>query len=213
MIKIVFQGDSITDSGHSRDNEFNKGYGYVSMASGLLGAESPMNYEFFNRGIGGNRMHDILSRNQRDVLEIRPQIISLLGGINDVWYYLDKPGGFDKQYYTMIYEIILSEFKRNLPDTKILTFGAFVLPGDNTGDEDSDKWQAFKEGCIKCNECNKEVSERFGVTYTPLQNLFDDALLHSNEYKYWLKDGIHPTVAGHWLIANEWVKQFKSLNL
>ena len=210
MLKVVFQGDSITDSGHARDNEFNKGFGYVGMASGMLGAESPHEYEFYNRGIGGDRMHNILARNQRDVHELRPDVVSLLGGINDVWYYLDKPGGFDKAYYSMIYEIILNEIKKALPDAKIITFGTFVLPGDNTGSEDSDKWAAFCEGSRVCSECNKAVSEKFGITYTPLQNLFDEALLKRREYSYWLKDGIHPTVAGHWLIANEWISVFKS---
>ena len=68
MIKVVFQGDSITDSGRARDNDFNKGFGYAGMASGVLGAEAPLEYEFYNRGIGGDRMHNILARNQRDVL-------------------------------------------------------------------------------------------------------------------------------------------------
>ena len=209
MIKVVFQGDSITDSGRARDNDFNKGFGYAGMASGILGAEAPLEYEFYNRGIGGNRIHDILARNQRDVLELRPDVISIMGGINDVWYYLDKSGGFDKAYYTMIYEIILNEIKKALPSSKIITFGTFVLPGDNTGDVDSDKWAAFCEGSKNCSECNKAVAERMGVSFTPLQNVFDDALKLRNEYKYWLKDGIHPTAAGYWLIAREWMEAFK----
>ena len=211
MLRVIFQGDSVTDSGRARDNEFNKGFGYAGMASGILGAEHPLDFEFYNRGVGGDRMHNILARNQRDVLELKPDVVSILGGINDVWYYLDKPGGFDKTYYTMIYEIVLNEIKKALPEAKIITFGTFVLPGDNTGSEESDKWKAFSEGSARCNECNKAVSERFGVTYTPLQNIFDDGIQRRNEYSYWLKDGIHPTVAGHWLIANEWMTVFKSL--
>ena len=209
MIKVVFQGDSITDSGRARDNDFNKGFGYAGMASGVLGAEAPLEYEFYNRGIGGDRMHNILARNQRDVLELKPDVISLMCGFNDVWYYLDKSGGFDKTYYTMIYEIVLNEIKKALPNSKIITFGTFVLPGDNTGDADSDKWAAFCEGSKKCSECNKSVAERMGISFTPLQNVFDDALKMRGEYKYWLKDGIHPTAAGHWLIAREWMEAFK----
>lgn len=209
MLKVVFQGDSVTDAGHARDNEFNKGFGYAGMASGILGAEYPLEFEFFNRGIGGDRMHNILARNQRDVIELKPNVVSILGGINDVWYYLDKDGGFDNTYYTMIYEIVLNELKKALPETKIITFGTFVLPGDNTGSDDSDKWAAFCAGSQKCNECNKAVAERMGISYTPLQRVFDDALKLRNEYKYWLKDGIHPTAAGHWLIAREWIAAFK----
>ena len=174
------------------------------------GFQRKINFTNIKRNISAIAKLGAASKNARKLLlELKPDVISLMGGVNDVWYYLDKSGGFDKTYYTMIYEIILNEIKKALPNSKIITFGTFVLPGDNTGDADSDKWAAFCEGSKKCSECNKSVAERMGISFTPLQNVFDDALKMRGEYKYWLKDGIHPTAAGHWLIAREWMEAFK----
>lgn len=211
MIKVVFQGDSITDAGRNRQKDFNRGYGYSAMASGVIGAQSPGEYIFINRGIGGNRIHDILARNEEDVIAHSPKVVSLLAGVNDVWYYLDKAGGFDSKYYSGVLEEILSGINKSLPKTKIMLFAPFVLPGSNTGLENSEKWAAFKSGTQLCEACTKSVAQRFGCVYTPLQNIFDNAVKEYPDCSYWLMDGIHPTASGHWLITNEWISAFNSI--
>lgn len=87
--RILFQGDSITDAGRSRENDEWKGRGYATLVSAKLGFDEPNQYEFFNRGIGGNRSVDLLARIKSDVINLKPDVMSILIGVNDVWHEVD----------------------------------------------------------------------------------------------------------------------------
>ncbi|MBQ9920892.1 MAG: lysophospholipase, partial [Clostridia bacterium] len=85
-MRILFQGDSITDAGRARDNDINLGTGYPMLVKATLGFEEPGKYEFFNRGISGNRVVDLYARIKNDIINLKPDVMSILIGVNDVWH-------------------------------------------------------------------------------------------------------------------------------
>ena len=93
-MKILFQGDSITDCGRSRENNINVGTGYALLVKSALGFEEPAAHEFLNRGISGNRIVDVYARIKKDIINLKPDVMSLLIGVNDVWHETgDSPNG------------------------------------------------------------------------------------------------------------------------
>lgn len=78
ILKILFQGDSITDAGRGRDNDANVGTGYALLVKASLGFESYGKYEFYNRGISGNRIVDVYARIKSDIINLKPDVMSIL---------------------------------------------------------------------------------------------------------------------------------------
>jgi len=108
-MKILFQGDSIT-----------AGQIYVNMVSGRLGADYPGEHEFINRGISGNRVVDIYARIKKDIINLKPDFMSILIGVNDVWHEVDYMNdGVDADKYGMVYELLIQEVKAALPISKL----------------------------------------------------------------------------------------------
>lgn len=206
-MKILFQGDSITDAGRARDNDANVGLGYPHLVKASLGFEEPGKYEFFNRGISGNRIVDLYARIKADIINIRPDVMSILIGVNDVWHeYAPNPNGVDAEKYFKVYDMLIEEVKQALPDIKIMILEPFVLKGFGT----EEKWEEFRKETELRAVMAKKIADKYGFTYITLQDKFDE-LCQKADAAYWLHDGVHPTPMGHELIKNEWIKAFKSL--
>ena len=206
MKRILFQGDSITDAGRSRDNDRMKGAGYPTLVAAKLGFEEPNKYEFLNRGISGNRSVDLLARIKCDIINLKPDIMSVLIGINDVWHELDHQNGVDAKSYEIIYDMLISQVKEALPDIKIMILEPFVLKGTAT----EEWWDTFRAETEKMAAAAKRIAEKHNLPFISLLEKFDNAALTA-PCDCWLIDGVHPTSAGHELIAREWVKEFKKL--
>ncbi len=129
MKRILFQGDSITDWFRAKDRDDVLGSNYVSMISGELGLKYPNKYEFINRGISGNRSIDILGRTQKDIVALKPDYMSILVGVNDVWHGLEWNNGISPERYEIYYNMIIEETKESLPDIKIMILEPFILKG------------------------------------------------------------------------------------
>lgn len=206
-MRILFQGDSITDALRIREEELDLGLGYPLLVKGTLGTDEPGKYEFYNRGISGNRVVDLYARIKKDILNIKPDVMSILVGVNDVWHEIgDSPNGVDEDKYFKIYSMLIEEIKEALPDIKIIILGAFVLKGTAT----EENFDYFIKEVPKRAQKAKEIAEKYNLTYVPLQDKFDEAV-KSAPADYWLKDGVHPTVNGHEIIKREWIKAFKNL--
>ena len=121
-MKILFQGDSITDVGRNREDINSAGCGYPLLVKAQLGFEEPQKYEFINKGISGNRIVDIYARMKCDILHIKPDVMSILIGINDVWHDVigEVPNGVDNDKFFKIYSMLIEEIKAELPDIKII---------------------------------------------------------------------------------------------
>lgn len=209
---ILFQGDSITDAGWPKPTGTNLGHGYANMVTGALGAQEPFRYTFYNRGISGNRVVDVYARIKEDIINLKPDYMSLLIGVNDVWHEYTCQNGVDTEKYEKIYNMLLDEIRAALPNIKIMLLEPFVLPGSATENtpENPDRWEFFRKEVDLHRAAAKRVAEKQGLLFVPLQDLFNKVNEGAPE-GYWLYDGVHPSPAGHELIKNEWLKAFEQL--
>ena len=202
-MRILFQGDSITDASRNRESDHNRGDGYATIVSARLGFDHPGKYEFINRGIGGNRVADLVGRIKRDIVYLKPDVMSILIGVNDVWHEFEVQNGIDVELYEKLYDLLIVEVKKELPDLRIMIMEPFVLKGEAT----SEKWDVFRYEVGLRAAAAKRVAAKHGLEFIPLQGVFDAALEKAPE-SYWLIDGVHPSAMGHELIAREWIKVF-----
>ena len=210
MKRILFQGDSITDCGRARENDAHVGTGYALLVKSQLGFENPGEYEFYNRGISGNRIVDLYARIKADIINLAPDYISILIGVNDVWHEFGVHNGVDADKYEKIYCMLIEEIKEALPDVKIMIMEPFCLKGSGTEDteEEPNKWNVFYAEVRKRAEKAKKVAEKYNLTFVELQSVFDK-VAEIEECTYWLIDGVHPTAMGHELLKREWMKAFE----
>jgi len=198
MKTIVFQGDSITDAGRNRNNDNERGIGYPTLVAAELGYKYPGEYVFINEGVSGNRIVDLYARVKRDIIHRRPDYLTILIGINDVWHELNERNGVDNKKFFKVYCDLIEEIKAVLPDIKIFILEPFVLRASAT----SKNWAVFRRETEMRAASAKAVAEKYDLTFIPLQEKFDEAEKKA-EASYWLLDGVHPSAAGHELIARE----------
>ncbi len=205
MKTFLFQGDSITDAGRSRDNDILRGFGYPTLVSAELLYDHPGEFACINRGIGGNRVVDLYARIKKDFINLRPDYLSILIGVNDVWHeYAAEPNGVSDERYFKVYDLLIEELRAELPDTKIYILEPFVLKGAGT----EAHWEEFDREVRLRAKSAKRIAEKYNLTFIPLQDKFD-AMCEKCEVSYWLWDGVHPTAAGHELIARSLIEAVK----
>ena len=212
MIKrILFQGDSITDAGRSREEDSNLGLGYPGKVASKLGLEYPGHYEFLNRGIGGNRIVDLYARIKSDIINLAPDYMSIMIGVNDVWHEFGRKNGVGAEKYECIYDMLLKEVKAALPNIQIMLLEPYVLEGSATTglvEDGNEMYEVFRREVEKRAAGTKRLAEKHGLLFVPLQDKLD-ALLKIQPSSYWVRDGVHPTNVGHEFIACEWIKNFE----
>lgn len=210
---ILFQGDSITDSGRNRESAIFEGHGYVTMVKGMLGLDYPEKYTFMNKGISGNRIVDVYARIKSDIINLRPDYLSILIGLNDVWHEFSRENGVETSKFEKIYSMLIEEIKEALPNIKIMILEPFVLKGTSTASNDKyeDLYSLLRKGVEEKAKASRRVAEKFSLPFIELQKKFDE-VYNSEKPEYWLRDGIHPTASGHMLIAREWVAAFEEMN-
>ena len=204
--KILFQGDSITDAQRNKENEQYRGSGYATLVAGALGFERPNEFEFLNRGISGNRVTDLISRIKKDIINLTPDYMSILIGINDVWHELACKNGVSEEKFERYYNLLIEDTKEALPNIKIMILEPFVLKGSAT----EEAWSEFRSETEKRAAAAKRVAEKNNLLFVPLMEKFDEAA-KTAPCSYWLYDGVHPSAMGHELIKREWLKAFSAL--
>lgn len=203
MKKFLFQGDSITDANREDDDRanFGLGTGYPLLVAADFLKNRKGDFCFFNRGVSGDRVTDIYARIKEDIINLKPDYMSILVGVNDVAHELTMQCGVDEEKYEKIYGMIIEEVKNAFPDIKIIILEPFVLNGTAT----QEKWSQFSSEVKKRADAAKRVADKYDLSFVPLQNLFDDVSADGNT-EYWSADGVHPTSAGHQIIKEELVK-------
>jgi len=211
MKRFLFQGDSITDCSRIRETEngrdiFNKGHGYATVTSALLGSEYAGELEFINRGIAGNRIVDVYARIKADIINLKPDYMSILIGINDVWHEIRRENGVSAEKFEKIYTMLIEEVFEVLPDLKIFILSPFVLNYTAT----EEHFDTFRKECDLRIEAAKRVADKFSLPFINLQDVFDEGLKKAPA-EYWVWDGVHPQAPGHGLIANALIEEFKKV--
>jgi lysophospholipase L1-like esterase len=201
-MKILFLGDSITDMGRDRgDDNVWKGNGYVFYVAGDIKREDP-SIEVINRGISGDRIVDLYARIKRDVWNLKPDVLSILIGVNDVWHEINDKNGVELDRFIKVYEMLISDTLKVLPQVKIVLCEPFVLKGTAT-EEKYERFLQVKEYA----KAVKVLAEKYSLEFLPLQGAFDKASAKTCSKDY-LYDGVHPDIAGARLIADEWMSLY-----
>jgi lysophospholipase L1-like esterase len=203
--RILFQGDSITDCGRAYTDPASLGNGYAMMASGMIAALHPqLAPSCLNRGISGNRVVDLLARWEKDCLKLRPDVLSIMIGINDTWRRYDSNDPTTVGSYERNYRRLLEESKAALPDLKIILMEPFVLPVP-------DDRRAWREDLDPKIEVVRGLAKEFGATLVQLDGLLN-AACQIQSPAYWAEDGVHPSLPGHALIARYWLEAVGALH-
>lgn len=195
---LLFQGDSITDAHRDFEDVTSLGMGYAYLIASELCFQQPGAYHVLNKGISGNRIVDVYARWKRDALKLTPDVLTLLIGINDIWHEKVREEGVLPDRFEALYTMLLEDTRKALPSTRIILMEPFAL---------GDVQDAFKNDLPGYQACVKRLSEQFATDYVPLQQRFEQAAEAAN-WKAYLHDGVHPTPAGHRLIATAWHECF-----
>lgn len=207
MIKrVLFVGDSITDAGRIYDNPTDVGRGYAMLVKAFLGVDKP-DIEFLNRGINGNRVVDIYARIKKDVINLKPDLISIFVGVNDVRYDVEGNYGTETLTFIKIYNMLLDEINEALPNTKIMLITPFILDGRSTKNTDAipDRFQRLKNGVAEKSDAVKSIATERCLPIIELQPKFDK-ICEQHSLSQLTVDGVHPTPKGHELIKRAWLE-------
>ncbi|MBP3634732.1 MAG: hypothetical protein J6J43_09195 [Oscillospiraceae bacterium] len=197
MKTILFQGDSITDCLRYREDPYHLGSGYAVITAGRIGVNFPGKYRFLNKGIGGNRSVDLYARVKCDIIALKPDILTILIGVNDTWHELAHQNGVSVERYEQLYDMLLCDVKAALPQTKIVLLEPFVLPGSGV----EPYYDAFAQDVRNRQVVSKRLADKHGLSYVFLQKTLENfAQKTSNDNV--LLDGVHPSPTGHALIAD-----------
>lgn len=200
---ILFQGDSITDGNRGRNSDPNHihghGYQYI-LASEILAENLGKNVTVYNRGISGNRIADLYARWIEDCLNLKPTILSILIGVNELIFQFDHNCGASPERFKKTYRTLIEEVLEKNPDTKIIIMEPFF--GKH---RDEAPGEYIKSNIGFYQKASREIAEEFNLIFVPLQEVFDEASKNCDIFEL-LWDGVHPTTAGHQLIAKQWKK-------
>jgi len=196
MKTIVFIGDSITDSWRNRENDRYRGSGWVTIISGKITVDYPGQYQTFNRGIGGNRTSDLLARIKCDCINLKPDILTVMIGVNDVWHEILGNNGISAEIGEEIYDLFIRQIKQALPDIKILILEPFVFCGKAT----RENWDTFSREVSLRAEVSRRIAEKYGLQFVSVKDQLQ-ALIDQTSVDYVCYDGVHPTCAGHEVIS------------
>lgn len=205
MKTILLQGDSITDAGRDRENDEKPCWGYASLVTAEVMCDYPGKFQVYNRGISGNRIVDLYARMKRDIINLKPDYLSILIGVNDVWHeFGESPNGVDDEKFRRIYAMLIEELQAALPEMKIYIMEPFCLKGTGT----ESHWEEFDREVRMRAISAKAIAEKYGLPFVPLQQRLDD-LCGCYPADHWLGDGVHPTAAGHEVLKKALMAELK----
>jgi lysophospholipase L1-like esterase len=208
---VLFQGDSVTDVGRDRaayyaNNPNGMGQGYAfHAASTLLGVHPRANTKYYNRGVGGNKVFELANRWEEDALMLKPDVLSILIGVNDYWHTLSHGYKGSAKTYEADYRQLLDRTKKHLPNVKLMIGEPFAIKGGTA--IQGDGWDSTFKTYQKIAE---KIAQDYDAKFIPYQSIFETAL-EKAPVSYWCPDGVHPSMAGHYLMAEAWMRKFYEL--
>lgn len=199
---VLFQGDSITDCGRDRLIFDDLGNGYPYLCAAFFNALYPqLEVTFLNRGISANRSKDLVERWEEDCIDLQPDWVSILIGVNDTWRHFDSDEETTAQEYEANYRNILEQVRMRTKAGLILC-EPFLLPYP----QDRKLWREDLDPKI---HVVRNLAVEYGAIYVPFDGIFAQAATYQ-DFSFWAKDGVHPTPAGHGLMAKHWLNSIKA---
>jgi len=204
---VLFQGDSITDAGRDKQNDnpnnsqsLGSGYAFLA-ASQILLNQAPLSLNVYNKGISGNKVYQLAERWEQDCIRLKPNLLSILIGVNDYWHTLAKENPYQGTIDTYRNDLkkLLSETVQKFPDIQLVIGEPFAIKGVKAV---TDEWFPTFDSY---RFAAKELAATFNAIFIPYQQIFDEAIKHAPA-NYWTGDGVHPSLAGAALMAQAWMK-------
>ena len=206
---ILFQGDSITDAKRDRAGYYandmrGMGTSYVYQIVAEIQAHHPADQiKCYNRGISGNKVYQLAARWEEDCIQIQPQVLSILIGVNDFWHTLNSGYTGTPEIFNNDLRALLKRTQDQIPDIKILLGEPFAVTG---GSAITSEWKDFPP----YQRIIKEIATDFNASFVPYQRVFDEAL-EKAPASHWCPDGVHPSIAGAFLMKEAWLEAFHKL--
>jgi lysophospholipase L1-like esterase len=203
--KTLFQGDSITDGNRGRSDDPNHilGHGYAFAIASLMGWAHPArNLSFVNKGNSGDTIPALIARWKPDAIDVKPDLISILVGVNDVLHCIRSGRESGPAFYERDLRTLMEMTRTAMRGTTVVLCEPFILPTGMVR-EDTTRWSSeigmLQQACAN-------VARSYNCIYIRFQEVFTNALKRAPA-EYWIWDGIHPTFNGHGLMAKEWLKE------
>lgn len=186
-MKILFQGDSITDWGRDRNDIHNLGNGYPKYAAKFLAEKyTDIDFEFIDLGISGNQTKDLVARLDTDFIDIQPDIVSILIGVNDTWHHAEQKDWIPNEIFEERYRTVLTAIKEKT-NAKIMMMEPFLIPTEDKA--------FFREDLAPKIEIIRKLAREFADIYLPTDGLLASAFIGDDPLSY-AADGVHPTAKG-----------------
>jgi lysophospholipase L1-like esterase len=202
---VLFQGDSITDAGRRRDpaapanDQPALGGGYAWLAAaGLLVGPGGADLRIHNRGISGNKVHQLAARWDADCLDLKPDVLSILIGVNDIWHARNGSSDGTVAVYERDYDALLARTRTALPNVRLVVCEPFVLSCGAVDDSWFPEFDTYRAAA-------RRVATAHGATWVPFHAMFDAATKHAPP-AHWAGDGVHPSANGAALMAQTWLR-------
>ena len=202
---ILFTGDSITDGARERKyyrlyNHIRAlGNGYVQLTATRLNYQLPdRNLKIYNTGINGDTIEKMMARLDTDCIKLKPDVVSILIGVNDFNVAFSRSGKGDPDRYEREYRQMLGRIKDTLPDVRFIIGEPYAVKGAR---DITDSWYPEFE---TYPAIARELAEEFGAVFIPYQSVYTEAAANAPE-RYFSSDGVHPSIAGVRLMSNAWL--------
>lgn len=201
-MKILFQGDSVTEMARNRSDPHHMGRGYPKFASAMIRARHPdADLEFFNMGIAGSQAEDLKERWQAECIDFQPDVVSVMVGVNDTWLHAEGKQWKSHEYFEECYRYLLTELKAKT-HAKIIMLEQFLLYVPDK--------EYFREDLDPKIQITRKLAREFADIYIPTDGLFAAASVGTVPTQ-WAYDGVHPTENGAKLIAEHYANAFEQI--
>lgn len=218
MLKILFQGDSLTDCGRDRTGKNPVallGYGYVNLIASRLMCDYP-DTKVYNRAYNGSRICDTYSRWIEDALNVDCNVLSILSGVNDIGFGIRMNQGADAKKFRFIYELMINEALEKKDGLKLVLCEPFLFKIENNtpelGKDIVENWELWNGQLAERKQIVKELAKEYGAVFVPFGEEFEKALKKAPP-EHWSIDCIHATNAGHELMARCWLDNVRKAGI
>jgi lysophospholipase L1-like esterase len=195
--RVLLTGDSITDWGRDRSDPTSLGHGYAFVVAALAGARLPeLGLTFLNRGVGGDTAAMLRARWDRDAVALEPTVVSIMIGINDTWRRYEGGTVTPVEAYEADLRAMLDSARDDL-GARLVLVEPFVVPVRASQ-------HAWREDLDPRIDVVRRLAAEHRATLVPADGLFTAAAVRTAP-EQWAYDGVHPTPAGHGLLAQAWL--------